>query len=237
MALHHNPRIVTQGLEILLDPADINSYPGSGTAWTNLVGDGTTDAVLNGGISFVDDNQGALYHDGSDDYVRIYGYTSDSYDNGEFTWITWIRPDSQAKFTFVVKARRPNIIRGENQLAFYAEFEGANGYQQIGGNLSNSRNTYGRWFCLALRVTVSGAITFDVFDPTNDIQQTFTGAREMPGASGHTDPLYLNVPGWWGGGRDENLLGLQGPFLQYGRAITDEELVQNYETYKTRLTA
>ena len=38
MALHHNPRIVTSGLVLALDAADINSYPGSGTTWYDLSG-------------------------------------------------------------------------------------------------------------------------------------------------------------------------------------------------------
>lgn len=40
MALHHNPRIVTSGLVLALDAADINSYPGSGTTWYDVSGNG-----------------------------------------------------------------------------------------------------------------------------------------------------------------------------------------------------
>lgn len=40
MALHHNPRIVTEGLIMLLDSLDINSYPGSGSQWKDLSGKG-----------------------------------------------------------------------------------------------------------------------------------------------------------------------------------------------------
>jgi len=39
MALHHNPRIVTDNsLVLLLDAADTNSYPGSGTTWYDISG-------------------------------------------------------------------------------------------------------------------------------------------------------------------------------------------------------
>lgn len=40
MSLHHNPRIVTSGLVLALDAADANSYPGSGTTWKDLSGNG-----------------------------------------------------------------------------------------------------------------------------------------------------------------------------------------------------
>jgi len=38
MAFSHSPKIVTDGLELFLDPGDKNSYPGSGTAWYDLSG-------------------------------------------------------------------------------------------------------------------------------------------------------------------------------------------------------
>ena len=40
MALGHGPRVVTDGLVLALDAADTNSYPGSGTTWTDLSGNG-----------------------------------------------------------------------------------------------------------------------------------------------------------------------------------------------------
>ena len=40
MALHHNPRIVTDGLKLALDAADTNSYPGTGTTWYDLTENG-----------------------------------------------------------------------------------------------------------------------------------------------------------------------------------------------------
>jgi hypothetical protein len=36
MGLNYGPTIITDGLTLLLDAADINSYPGSGTVWKDL---------------------------------------------------------------------------------------------------------------------------------------------------------------------------------------------------------
>jgi hypothetical protein len=36
MALHHSPKIVTNGLILSLDARDINSYPDSGLTWYDL---------------------------------------------------------------------------------------------------------------------------------------------------------------------------------------------------------
>ena len=40
MAVHGGPNIVNDGLVFLVDAADKNSYPGSGTAWTDISGKG-----------------------------------------------------------------------------------------------------------------------------------------------------------------------------------------------------
>ena len=40
MAVHGNPDLKTNGLVFLVDAADKNSYPGSGTTWTDLTGNG-----------------------------------------------------------------------------------------------------------------------------------------------------------------------------------------------------
>ena len=38
MSLNHSPSIVTDGLVLCLDAANKRSYPGTGTAWTDLKG-------------------------------------------------------------------------------------------------------------------------------------------------------------------------------------------------------
>jgi len=38
MGLCHSPRIVTNGIVLALDAANAKSYPGSGTAWSDLIG-------------------------------------------------------------------------------------------------------------------------------------------------------------------------------------------------------
>ena len=234
MALHHNPKIVTNGLEILLDPADNNSYPGSGTTWNDLSGN-VQAAALNGGTGYSTSNQGTLDFDGTDDYIRVYPDISTDYNSGNFTWSLWVKPDNLAKQTFLVKCWRPNIIRYESQTTFGFEWQAAEGYKNIGITLPSSRVTYGRWFNLAARVDVNGIMKFDVFDPENNSQHSGTNTSgTTPGSSTSTDVHYLGLQGWWGSGRDQKFLGLMGPFMKYNRSITDDEVLQNYEAIKTR---
>ena len=47
MSLHHNPKVATSGLKFIIDPADSNCYPGTGTTLYDLSGNGYN-ATLHG---------------------------------------------------------------------------------------------------------------------------------------------------------------------------------------------
>lgn len=68
--LTHSPRIITSGLVLALDAADINSYPGTGTTWYDLSGNGN-DGTLTNGPTFDAREQGSISFDGSNDYVTF----------------------------------------------------------------------------------------------------------------------------------------------------------------------
>jgi len=62
-----NGKIVTDGLVLCLNAADKNSYPGSGTTWTDISGNGYNGTLTNG-PTFNSGNGGAIVFDGTDDY-------------------------------------------------------------------------------------------------------------------------------------------------------------------------
>lgn len=69
MAASLGPKIITNGLLLALDAADRNSYPGSGTLWTDLSGKGNNGALVNG-PTFNGSNGGGIVFDGVDDGVN-----------------------------------------------------------------------------------------------------------------------------------------------------------------------
>ena len=71
MGLAHSPRIVTDGLVLLLDAGNTKSYPGSGTTWTDLSGNGNNATLVNG-TGYSSDNLGVLTLDGTNDYINSY---------------------------------------------------------------------------------------------------------------------------------------------------------------------
>jgi hypothetical protein len=68
MGIAYNPRTITDGLVLCLDAANPKSYPGSGTIWTDLSGNGNNGTLVNG-VGYSGSNLGSLSFDGVDDYV------------------------------------------------------------------------------------------------------------------------------------------------------------------------
>jgi hypothetical protein len=62
--------MITNGLAYCLDAANVRSYPGSGTTWTDLSGNGRTGTLTNG-PSYNSSNGGSIVFDGVNDYVSI----------------------------------------------------------------------------------------------------------------------------------------------------------------------
>ena len=70
MALIHNTNsIVTSGLVLALDAANTKSYPGSGTTWRDLSGNGNNGTLVNS-PTYSSANGGSLVFNGSSQYVN-----------------------------------------------------------------------------------------------------------------------------------------------------------------------
>ena len=68
MASKGGPDIIENGLTLFLDASNIRSYPGSGTTWSDLSGNGNTGTLTNG-PTFSTGNLGSIVFDGTNDYV------------------------------------------------------------------------------------------------------------------------------------------------------------------------
>jgi len=60
--------IVTDGLVFAVDAANYESYPGSGTTWSDLSGNGNDGTLING-PTFDSENAGGLTFDMTNDYI------------------------------------------------------------------------------------------------------------------------------------------------------------------------
>lgn len=83
--------IVTSGLVLNLDAGNSASYPGSGTTWSDLSGNGNNGTLVNS-PTFNSGNSGYLSFDGVNDHVT-FSYVQPAYGTStSFTWNVWIYP-------------------------------------------------------------------------------------------------------------------------------------------------
>ena len=230
MALHHNPRIVTNGLVLALDAADTNSYPGSGTTWKDLSGNGY-DGTLNNGPTFETDGIGSFFFDQSNDSVTT-GL------NGAELGIS------------------DNAISGELIVKKSTGFPSNNlqGHMGFGGSNQgpNIKNTNGRYF-LDGRNAVNTRITTDFHNSTFGTTYQYDWMILCFTFAGETLSTYTNgelyTTDTYTGGmttfqdKDFSIATGFGYYRTYGniastklynRALTDSEVLQNYEAQKTR---
>lgn len=92
--LDSGQKIVTSGLSMHLDAAQKRSYPGTGTTWTDLSGNGKngTFAASPKTPTFNSDNGGSVVFNGLGQYVSIgVGTGVNQFGTGNFTVTGWIR--------------------------------------------------------------------------------------------------------------------------------------------------
>jgi hypothetical protein len=92
--------IVTSGLVLLLDAGNTESYPGSGTTWTDLSGNGNH-GTLTSGPTYSSANRGSLVFDGIDDYVIDSSTTNIPVGSSSRTIEFWVYPKGDTN-VFVV---------------------------------------------------------------------------------------------------------------------------------------
>lgn len=92
MALHHSPSIITNRLMLCLDAANIKSYPGTGTTWTDLSGNGYN-ATLVGSPSF------------TNGYFSLTGTQSATFNNDAANFGT---SDFSTEFWYYYSGTQPN---------------------------------------------------------------------------------------------------------------------------------
>ena len=89
MSYANGPKIVTDGLVLCLDAANRKSYPGSGSTWYDLSGNG-----YNGTIQGPTFSNNAFNFDGTDDYIDLSTYASSLIFDAPATINIWLKPTS-----------------------------------------------------------------------------------------------------------------------------------------------
>lgn len=222
MGLAHSPRIVTDGLVLCLDVANLRSYPGTGTAWTDLSGL-WNNGTLQNSPTYNTNNLGSFSLDGVDDRVLISCNNSTIRTfNSTTQFIINLPTYSGAQrciLSYRTDAGRLYIGKQSNGIFCF--------YDQ----LSTSAFTVGN---IAANSTAICVITCDA---ANNLLSTYINGILVGSASRtgwistfHTN-LYL---GWDPGGTNEFMLGNFYQFSHYNRVLTAAEIQQNFNALRGR---
>jgi len=224
MGIIYNSKIVTNGLVLYLDAANIRSYPKSGTTWFDMSGQGNNGTLTNS-PTFNANNAGSIVFDGVDDYVEITGNATNT-------------PSSMTLFCFVYpqNIRPEEIIATQNNgvgyrfmTRVYAGAAGVKwGFRPAGvnespeyqGTTTLSNNT---WNCLAVTYTTSNLILY--LNGNIELNQA------TPYALAHGGNIRL---GDGIGGAQVHLQGNLPIFMMYNRALTQAEVAQNFNANRKR---
>jgi hypothetical protein len=220
MALHHNPRIVTQGLVLHLDAADKNSYPGTGAAWNDLSGGGSNGTLTNG-PTFDSANGGSIVFDGVNDYVLIPDSPALKL-NGNFTIMLWHRGITKTNTFPGPLYKGDSTIVGGGYILFYTSVSNGIMYlkrDNIQLPLTSAVNTYWSHITFTydgtnVRGYVNGAFSYlsgtIVYSTNNDSSSLLLGKADQHGNAS------------------------VGTLQMYSRALSAQEILQNYNATKSR---
>ena len=93
-----NNTVIRNGLILHVDAANINSYPGSGTSWYDLSGNGMT-GTTQSGVSYSSGNTGVMSFDTSANaYVQFLGNYLTNFGTGDFSLEMWVYPTSFSSY-------------------------------------------------------------------------------------------------------------------------------------------
>ena len=148
-------QIVQSGLQLYLDAGNAASYPGSGTAWTDLSVNGRSGTLTNG-PTYSSADGGSIVFDGSNDYVQCTGSLTVT----AATFVTWIkRNGNQGQYDGILFSRGTNTtgmnFQASNQLGYHWNDAGNTYNWQSGLTVPNLT-----WCMIAVSVTSTAATAY-----------------------------------------------------------------------------
>jgi hypothetical protein len=220
-------KIITDGLRLYLDAGYTTSYPTTGTTFYDVSGYGNNGSLINGG-TFDSANGGSIVLDGVDDIIRVPNTNGHfSVGTGAFTIDVWIflpvvpswnyihlfAFDNQSNWAF-----KATDTIGNGNLYFYG---GSNQYRSYPNDFGVWRLQFGVWQHVC--ITRDGS-THRAYYNGEFVGQFLNAPKSITCTN-------LNIG--WGSG-SEYTQQKRGPIKFYNRALTTNEILQNFNAQKSR---
>ena len=205
--------IVRDGLLMFVDAANINSYPGTGTTWYDISGNGNHMTMVNG-VSFSKANSGIMMLDGTNDYIQLQSFNI-----------------STTNHTIIGASRYSGSARGRIFSSFSNNW--------LMGHWNNNIKSYhaDSWvYQSVISGTTEWLISTAVENYSSDLWTYYcNGAQIASNNSGTNGPNGLSFGNWRQGGVGSELSTAEiGFFMVYNRILSIEEINQNYNALKGR---
>jgi len=225
MSNNYGPKIPTNGLCFVIDPADKNSYPGIGTSCTDLV-NSETNTLSNADIGTNTENEfdfsGNAGNQGGRfiDLPDTIGYTT------EVSFFSWFKRTTNTNVLGTY-----HIICGDGPFEMSVQTGG--GYLRNGVHVNGTRyvanqgSTIGTntWHCLG--------VTYTNYTKTAYIDGTAVGTQTC-GSSGNLDNSVSNRRLGRYGTHNYAMVGNLGSFMVWDRVLSASEVVDLYEAQRGR---
>lgn len=226
MATNYNPSVVTTNLSLYLDAGNTRSYPGSGSSWNDLSGNGNTATLVNS-PSFSSSNGGRLSFNGTNTYCTIPSSSNLlTFGTGAFSVSFWINLSVVTNQIILTSynAYNSNYV-SYFAIAYYAPSLGLGIFDSSGNIITGSTATTSTWLNYCFTKTGTTFITYK-----NGVQaHTGTSAANNFSGSGRTiliggglaDYPYMNG----------QLANLQ---INNGIVLTADQVLQNFNAMRGR---
>lgn len=230
MGTYGGPHIIEDGLVLALDAASSRSYPGSGTTWYDLSGNGNT-ATMYGSVPFETDITSCF------NFATATGTTSANSSLGFTFGSNMIQ--TTGNFTLSCWIKNPNNSSG--QVGLFSNAGGANGYRfgvglngiyfligptyTEGGISFSSSLSSSLWYNV---VAVYSRTTAQVLLYLNGVYQN---AASIPASQ---TAMQTGAPGLVKSPCCSIYTGKLGLFSAYNAGLSTTEISQNYNALKNR---
>jgi len=235
MALTRGPKIVTSGLVLALDAADKNSYPGTGTTWKDLSGNGY-DFTINASAYAVSNGIPHMNFEGSYGIAKriVGGSLSEvpSFANATMIAFSSIL-NSNANWRTLTRGvsldHQVIIQSGGVTLGMFDNNTGT--FISAGFSVENIPNTYTKFNFLCWRLSQSSPYyqfqynnNATVYSIT-DANATFNNGYACIGGYHNGSTVITDSSQYW---------GKISSFLYYNRQLSSAEISQTYNAMKAR---
>ena len=218
--------IVTSGLVLNLDAGNAASYPGTGTTWTDLSGNGNNATLVNG-TSYSSANGGTMVFDGINDYASISDSTYLDLPNNN-TMEFWVN-SNQLNNNDIISHRWNGYGAAYNPTYASGYVAGKLSiYYNIGGFLAVSTTTtpiIGQWYHLV--GTYDGSVMKIYLNGILENTRSVSGNIEQNEA-GLSIGSYDGLPTEYAGNGKISIV------RYYHKALSATEVLQNFDATKSR---